>query len=272
MTEYMHNPTVDVLLDRRSIRAFQQEPIDPQTLTTIEAAAQHAASSQYLNDWSAIRILDHTLKQQIAEVGHQPYIADAAALYVFVLDEYRNAVIARNSGVAVDSDDFTLNNSYRFSQAQNDAVLALHAMETAAESLGLGCVILGSILNDVPRLIELMKLPEYTYPVLGLAIGKPAQQPNLKPRLPRSVQFFDNAYNSDPELMLQRMSEFNEEVHQYYDLRDAAHPVPTYDAQIAQKAVDQGVLERGLGHARDRGSTSNASRASAVPWFESAFA
>ena len=96
----MHNPTVDVLLDRRSIRAFQQEPIDPQILTTIEAAAQHAASSQYLNDWSAIRILDHTLKQQIAEVGHQPYIADAAALYVFVLDEYRNAVIARNSGVA----------------------------------------------------------------------------------------------------------------------------------------------------------------------------
>ena len=56
--------------------------------------------------------------------------------------------------MAVDSDDFTLNNSYRFSQAQNDAVLALHAMETAAESLGLGCVILGSILNDVPRLIE----------------------------------------------------------------------------------------------------------------------
>lgn len=104
----MHNPTVDVLLDRRSIRAFQQEPIDPQILTTIEAAAQHAASSQYLNDWSAIRILDHTLKQQIAEVGHQPYIADAAALYVFVLDEYRNAVIARNSGVVVDSDEFTL--------------------------------------------------------------------------------------------------------------------------------------------------------------------
>ena len=40
--------------------------------------------------------------------------------------------------------------SYRYTQAQNDAVLALHAMETAAYSLGLGCVILGSLLNDVP--------------------------------------------------------------------------------------------------------------------------
>lgn len=268
----MHNPTVDVLLDRRSIRAFQQEPIDPQILTTIEAAAQHAASSQYLNDWSAIRILDHTLKQQIAEVGHQPYIADAAALYVFVLDEYRNAVIARNSGVAVDSDEFTLNNSYRFSQAQNDAVLALHAMETAAESLGLGCVILGSILNDVPRLIELMKLPEYTYPVLGLAIGKPAQQPNLKPRLPRSVQFFDNAYNSDPELMLQRMSEFNEEVPNTTTCvmpRTRCRRMMRRSRRKPSIKVCWSVDSVMRAH---RGSTSNASRASAVPWFESVFA
>lgn len=72
----------------------------------------------------------------------------------------------------VASDAFTLNGSYRFTQAQNDAVLALHAMETAAYSLGLGCVILGSLLNDVPALIDLLNLPEYTYPVLGIAIGQ----------------------------------------------------------------------------------------------------
>ena len=43
-------------------------------------------------------------------------------------------------------------------------------METAAYSLGLGCVILGSLLNDVPALIDLLNLPEYTYPVLGITI------------------------------------------------------------------------------------------------------
>lgn len=67
-------------------------------------------------------------------------------------------------------------------------------METAAYSLGLGCVILGSLLNDVPALIDLLNLPEYTYPVLGLAIGKPDQDPALKPRMPRSMQFFENEY------------------------------------------------------------------------------
>ena len=141
--------------------------------------AQHAASSQFLNDWSAIRITDPAAKKRLAEIGGQPYIATAPLLYVFVLDEHRNAAIAARKGVEVASDAFTLNGSYRFTQAQNDAVLALHAMETAAYSLGLGCVILGSLLNDVPALIDLLNLPEYTYPVLGIAIGKPDQEPAL---------------------------------------------------------------------------------------------
>lgn len=55
-------------------------------------------------------------------------------------------------------------------------------METAAYSLGLGCVILGSLLNNIPGLIDVLNLPEYTYPVLGLAIGKPDQNPTVKPR------------------------------------------------------------------------------------------
>ena len=39
----------------------------------------------------------------------------------------------------------------------------------------------------------LLNLPEYTYPVLGLAIGKPDQDPDVKPRMPRTMQFFEPA-------------------------------------------------------------------------------
>ena len=38
----------------------------------------------------------------------------------------------------------------------------------------------------------MLNLPEYTYPVLGLAIGKPDQNPTVKPRMPRTMQFFEN--------------------------------------------------------------------------------
>ena len=85
------NATIEALLGRRSIRKFKDEAIDDDTRATLETVAQHAASSQFLNDWSAIRITDPAIKAKLAEFGHQPYIATAPLLYVFVIDEHRNA-------------------------------------------------------------------------------------------------------------------------------------------------------------------------------------
>lgn len=240
------NTAIETLLNRRSIRAFKNEAIDDDTIATLETVAQRAPSSQFLNDWSTIRVTDPAAKTCLAEIGGQAYIATAPLLYVFVLDEYRNACIAKAKGVNVDTDDFTLTSSYRFAQAQNDAVLALHAMETAANSLGLGCVILGSLLNDVAGLVELLHLPKFTYPVLGLAIGKPDQAPELKPRMPRSMQFFENAYPSDSDAMLEPLAQFDAEVHTYYDLRNTDRPVDAFSDQIASVATDQGPLAKGM--------------------------
>ena len=52
------NATIEALLGRRSIRKFKGEAIDDDIRATLETVAQHAASSQFLNDWSAIRITD----------------------------------------------------------------------------------------------------------------------------------------------------------------------------------------------------------------------
>ena len=236
------NTTIEALLNRRSIRAFKNEPIDAGTIDALESVAQHAASSQYLNDWSAIRIKDQALKDRMAAIGGQPYIATAPLLYVFVADEHRNALIAEAKGVSTEPEEYGLASSYRFTQAHNDAVLALHAMETAAYSLGLGCVILGSLLNDVDGLVEALHLPQYTYPVLGLAIGKPDQDPAVKPRMPRTLQFFDNAYPTDDAAkatMQGEIADFDATVHRYYDLRQADRPVDAFSDQIAHLAAQQ---------------------------------
>lgn len=238
MQNLRHNETIDTLLNRRSIRAFCNEAIDEDTVSTLETVAQHAACSQFLNDWSAIRITDASIKQKLAEIGNQTYIATAPLLYVFIIDEHRNAVIARKNGVDTSSDEFMLKTRYRFTQAQNDVVLALHAMETAAESLGLGCVILGSILNSRTQLIDILNLPEYTYPVLGLAIGKPAQNPELKPRMSASMQIFENRYPTDEAKLLENIADFDARVHKYYDLRNASRPVDAFSAQIVALAKD----------------------------------
>lgn len=240
------NGTLDVLLNRRSIRAFTDEPVSAQDVDAIEAAAQRAATSQFYNAWSAIRITDENLKQKLAEVARQPYVATAPLLYVFIADQHRNYRIAEAKGVA--ESDITYGTSFMLAQAQNDAVLALHAMETAAESLGLGGVILGSLLNNIDELIDLLHLPEHTFPVLGLALGHPAQHPQLKPRMPRELQFFDNAYPADDETpdVLAQFKDFDATVHEYYDLRDASKPVAGFTDQIAQGATSDAPLKKAL--------------------------
>ncbi|UPW86453.1 nitroreductase family protein [Bifidobacterium longum] len=184
------NATIEALLGRRSIRKFKDEAIDDDTRATLETVAQHAASSQFLNDWSAIRITDPATKAKLAEFGHQPYIATAPLLYVFVIDEHRNARIAERKGIDPASDEFHLKYSYRFTQAQNDAVL-------------------------------------------GLAIGKPDQNPTVKPRMPRTMQFFENTYPADADGVLDQLPAFDEEVHRYYDLRQADRPVDAFSDQVA---------------------------------------
>lgn len=109
MSNILHNATVDTLLERRSIRKFKPKPLSDDIVETLETVAQHAASSQFLNDWSAIRITNLAAKKRLAEIGGQPYIATAPLLYVFVLDEHRNAAIAASKGVETASDEFTLN-------------------------------------------------------------------------------------------------------------------------------------------------------------------
>lgn len=109
MSNILHNATVDTLLERRSIRKFKPKPLSDDIVETLETVAQHAASSQFLNDWSAIRITDSATKKRLAEIGGQSYIETAPLLYVFVLDEHRNAAIAASKGVETASDEFTLN-------------------------------------------------------------------------------------------------------------------------------------------------------------------
>ena len=84
MSNILHNATVDTLLERRSIRKFKPKPLPDDVVETLETVAQHAASSQFLNDWSAIRVTEPATKKRLAEIGGQPYRDRAAAVRVRV--------------------------------------------------------------------------------------------------------------------------------------------------------------------------------------------
>ena len=107
-------------------------------------------------------------------------------------------------------------------------------MVVAAESLGMGTVFLGSLHNDAQQIIDLLELPEYTFPAVGLAVGWPNQEPQLKPRLPKEIMYMENHYQV-LENPLKDIEAYDEEITGYYDTRDLNNRVDRFSKQVADK-------------------------------------
>jgi nitroreductase len=57
------------LLSHHSTRAFLPEPVPDETLTTLIAAAQSAATSSNLQPWSVVAVEDHGRKARLAALA-----------------------------------------------------------------------------------------------------------------------------------------------------------------------------------------------------------
>ncbi|RHW51123.1 NADPH-dependent oxidoreductase [Bombilactobacillus bombi] len=225
----MENPTLELLLNRRTIRAFKPQTLTTEQLNTLMEVARQAATSTFLQQCSVIHVTDAQIRSQIRDITTQSYVGANGDLFIFVIDLYRNQQIRHQKGET----DGRLHAMDVFLQAMEDTVLTAQNVTTAAESMGLGCVFLGSIQNDAQKMIELLNLPKMTFPLLGLQVGVPDQQPQIKPRLPLKFRTFENQYDYHYELA--DLADYDEQIHQYYDLRDTNRRVDTFTHQIAQK-------------------------------------
>ncbi|MCV5307300.1 nitroreductase NfsA, partial [Escherichia coli] len=73
------------------------------------------------------------------------------------------------------------------------ALLAQNAL-IAAESLGLGGVYIGGLRNSIEAVTELLELPQHVLPLFGLCLGWPADNPDIKPRMPAAMLVHENRY------------------------------------------------------------------------------
>jgi len=75
-----------------------------------------------------------------------------------------------------------------------DAALMAENMVIAAESLGMGSCFLGGMPFNSDALIEKFKLPKRVFPMVGLTMGFPAENPPPRPRYPLDFVLFENEY------------------------------------------------------------------------------
>ena len=231
------NDTIKTQLEHRRIREFTQEPVPKEIFDTLIHVAQRTATSNGMQTYSIIRVTDPEKKKAISEVGRQEYISRAPELLIFVVDQYRNAKITEEKGV----DTIHSRDMDKFFQGFTDSALAAQNMVVAIESLGLGANYLGSILNDAQKIIEILDLPQLTFPVVGVSFGYPNQKPQLKPRMDMRLRVFENTYKTH-ESYIEELKEYDREMQTYYDLRNANKRVDSFTDQVAAKmpnAIDK---------------------------------
>ncbi len=76
-----------------------------------------------------------------------------------------------------------------------DTALVAQNIAVAAEAAGLGICMIGGIRNNPDKVCELLKLPQRVFPLMGICLGYPDQQPMIKPRLPQSAVVHLEEYN-----------------------------------------------------------------------------
>jgi len=209
------NSTIDNIIKHVSVRNFKDEPIGQDKKDALLMAAQSNSTSEFVQAFSIIEITDPQLRAKISDITiSSPHVKKADTFYVFVADLHRQATMLRTHNKSLDS----LKNMESLLVATVDTTIAAQSMAIAAESMDLGICYIGSIRNNIKQVAELLNLPDYTFPLFGMAIGVPNSKNQHKPRMPRSNQVFTNSYDSQ---QFNNLSNYDSEVKDYYSHRES---------------------------------------------------
>lgn len=174
------NETLRIQQAHRSIRDYQDTPVSDAMLDQIIAAAHRAPTSMNAQEISLIVVRNAATRAKIAELsGGQPWIIKAPVFIAIVADFHKTDLAVRKAGRT----QIVHESMEGFGVAATDAGIVLGTMITAAESLGLGIVPIGSIRRNPQGIIDLLGLPPLTFPLVGLCIGHIDQDSPQKPRL-----------------------------------------------------------------------------------------
>ena len=201
------NETLQYLLSRRSLRAYDSAPIREEDKKLLKEATLRAPTAGNMMLYSVLEIEEQSLKNRLALLcDDQPMIARAPLVWLFLADLDKWDNLYRESG-AVDLGG-KRGVSYRspgqgdLLLAAEDALIAAQSAVTAAESLGIGSCYIGDILENYEEVAKLLNLPTYAFPVIMVCFGYPKAsdvhtKAPLIQRLPETAIFFPNTYPQD---------------------------------------------------------------------------
>ena len=186
-------PVTDTLNDHVTIRFFRDEPIPDDMLNAILEAARRSPTSSNMQTYSIIVVRSAAVRKELARLaGNQRHIETCDVFLAFCADLHRLEDVAAKHGV---QPAFSLESTL---VSTIDAALVGMSTQTAAESFGLGGVMIGAMRNNPREAARLLGLPNHVYVVYGMCLGWPDETrvPPQKPRLPASLVIHHEQYSA----------------------------------------------------------------------------
>ncbi len=212
------NQVIDVLMKRRSVRAYEPRPISAEIRAEILKATLRAPTAGNLMLYSIIEVTDQKIKDRLAvSCDNQPFIAEAPMVWLFLADYQRWSDYFLASGVP----ELCRQKQVSFRKPEEgdlflaccDALIAAQNAVVAAESFGIGSCYIGDIMEQYELHKELFDLPQYTFPIGLLVFGYPTPEQMRRPYTRRFAEkfiVFENRYRRLDEPGLHEMFAENE--------------------------------------------------------------
>ncbi len=221
---------IDTLNSRLSIRNYIDRKIEDEMLDTILNSARRSPTSSNMQSYSFIVVRDQKKKRELAKLaGNQKHIETCDTFVAICADTSRLENACNMHGKSLGKGlETTL-------VATVDASLAGMSLSLAAESYGLGTVMIGGMRNHPDKVAELLCFPKGVYVVFGMCIGWPDndKKGNKKPRMDETAIIHREQYDTSD--MEKKLNEYDNGLAEHYRGEGRETPDAAYTAVIANK-------------------------------------
>ena len=158
------------MANRRVIRRYTEQPVDPALLETLCAVALSAPSKSDLQQADIVIVSDKSQREKLeALLPDNPWVKAAPVFLVFCGNNRRHRLLFewRNRPFVNDYLD-------PFFNASVDAGIVLATFIAAADRVGLGTCPISAIRNHPQEVSDILGLPQHVFPVAALGAGWPS--------------------------------------------------------------------------------------------------
>ncbi|MDA0747161.1 MAG: NADPH-dependent oxidoreductase [bacterium] len=251
------NATMEILMRHRSVRRFQDRALPEGLLEELVACGQQASTSSNLQVYSIIHVAESQRKAELTTLcADQVQIHESAVFLAFCADLHRCLLAGdMHGGLPLDGDY-----AEALLVATVDTALVMQNVATAAESAGLGICMIGAMRNHPKAVGRFLGLPPHVYAVAGMCLGYPAEDPQVKPRLPLDAVLHREAYLAD-EHHVEYLEGYDREMVAFYESQGMHPKDPRWTSVAAGRAgqfhrreeMDAFLTEQGFRVRRDAG-------------------